>query len=98
MFFSQLEKHREQLRQKVSGGGRSPNTETEIAETKKFIGATRDPRWKKQLETRLKQLEGKKGTASPEADKKTLTLLDELYGHIKDLPQYNRVRRKRKTA
>jgi len=94
LFLKQLRIHREQLQKKLGGG--SAVVEQELAQTRQFLIATKDPKWKNQLMRRIRALEGSRKSQPDRSDvQKRLKLIDEMYEIIQAHPDYNRPRKKR---
>jgi hypothetical protein len=97
LFLKQLKLHRDQLHKKMGSAG--PNHEQELAQTRQFLSATKDPKWRNQLIKRIRQLEGSgKPTADRQDVERRLKLVDELFGVVHQHPDYNKTRKRRKTA
>jgi hypothetical protein len=95
MFLRQLKLHRDQLQQRL-GRSNGQNVEQELAQTRQFLSATKDPKWRAQLIKRIKQLEqhGKGGEDGADVQRR-FKMVDDLYQVVQHHPDYNKTRKRR---
>ncbi|HEY4321739.1 MAG TPA: hypothetical protein VGM77_11255 [Gemmatimonadales bacterium] len=95
MFLKQLKLHREALGKKMSQKG-GANHDQELAQTRQFLSATKDPKWKNQLIKRIKVLENNGGSPDDVKDiEARYKAVDALYQSVQNHPDYNKTRKKR---
>ncbi|HEY4321930.1 MAG TPA: hypothetical protein VGM77_12235 [Gemmatimonadales bacterium] len=95
MFLKQLALHRESLQSKLRRSG-GQSTDQELAQTRQFLSATKDPKWRAQLIKRIKQLEDNASDGDEVGDvAKRFKLVDEFYQTVEKHPEYNKVRKTR---
>ncbi len=95
MFLRQLKLHRDQLQHRLGRSG-GQNVEQELAQTRQFLTATKDPRWRAQLIKRIKQLEQSQKGGEDSADiQRRFKMVDELYQVVQHHPDYNKTRKRR---
>lgn len=98
MFLKQLRLHRDSLEARLRRHG-GASVDQELAQTRQFLTATKDEKWRRQLIKRIKQLEDSKKTSEDTTDvQKRFRLVDELYHQVEKHPEYNKTRRRRKPA
>jgi hypothetical protein len=96
MFLKQLRLHRDSLESRLHRNG-GASVDQELAQTRQFLTATKDERWRRQLIKRIKQLEeSKKGSEDTVELQKRFRLVDELYRQVEKHPEYNKTRKRRK--
>ena len=96
MFLKQLRLHRDSLESRLHRNG-GASMDQELAQTRQFLTATKDERWRRQLIKRIKQLEeSKKGSEDTVELQKRFRLVDELYRQVEKHPEYNKTRKRRK--
>jgi hypothetical protein len=96
LFLKQLRLHREQLSKSLNGRQDTKALEQELAQTRQFLTATKDQKWKVQLIKRIKQLEASKRVTEPSSDvKRRFELVNELYDLVERHPDYNKTRKRR---
>ena len=94
MFLKQLKLHRTALEARLNKGGGS--LDMELAQTRQFLTATKDEKWRRQLLKRIKTLEDARKKGEDVSDvKKRFKMVDDLYQAIAEHPEYNKTRRKR---
>jgi hypothetical protein len=96
MFLKQLRLHRDSLESRLHRNG-GASVDQELAQTRQFLTATKDEKWRRQLIKRIKQLEeSKKGSEDTVELQKRFRLVDELYRQVEKHPEYNKTRKRRK--
>jgi hypothetical protein len=96
MFLKQLRLHRDSLESRLHRNG-GASVDLELAQTRQFLTATKDEKWRRQLIKRIKQLEeSKKGSEDTVELQKRFRLVDELYRQVEKHPEYNKTRKRRK--
>lgn len=96
MFLKQLRLHRDSLESRLHRNG-GASVDQELAQTRQFLTATKDEKWRRQLIKRIKQLEeSKKGSEDAVELQKRFRLVDELYRQVEKHPEYNKTRKRRK--
>jgi hypothetical protein len=79
MFLKQLKLHRAALESRLHRGG-GASVEQELAQTRQFLTATKDEKWRRQLLKRIKSLEDGRKKATDTGDvQKRFKLVDDLY-------------------
>lgn len=95
MFLRQLKLHRDQLQHRLNRGG-GQNVEQELAQTRQFLTATKDPKWRTQLIKRIKLLEQGQKSGEDHADlNRRFKMVDDLYQVVQHHPDYNKTRKRR---
>jgi hypothetical protein len=95
MFLKQLKLHRDALESRLHRGG-GASAEQELAQTRQFLSATKDEKWRRQLLKRIKSLEESKKKTTDTGDlQKRFKLIDDLYQVVQHHPDYNRTRKRR---
>lgn len=98
LFRKALEQHRQQLREKLTDANGASH-EKELKDAKSFLNATKDVKFRKQIQKRIDQLEKQaKGETDATGLKATAMMLDQLWEHIKGKPEYFRTRKSRKSS
>jgi hypothetical protein len=98
MFLKQLKLHRASLESRMQRQG-GASVEQELAQTRQFLTATKDERWRRQLIKRIKQLEESKRGSDDASDlQRRFRMVDDLYQYIDKHPDYNKTRKRRKPA
>jgi hypothetical protein len=95
MFLKQLHLHRAALESRLHRGG-GASVDQELAQTRQFLSATKDEKWRRQLLKRIKSLEEGKKKALDSSDlQRRFKLVDDLYQVVQHHPDYNRTRKRR---
>jgi hypothetical protein len=98
MFLKQLRLHRDALEARMHRVG-GASVDLELAQTRQFLSATKDERWRRQLIKRIKSLEDARKRSDDSADvQKRFKMVDELYHQVENHPEYNKTRKRRKPA
>jgi hypothetical protein len=98
MFLKQLRLHRDSLESRLARQG-GASVDQELAQTRQFLTATKDEKWRRQLIKRIKQLEGSKRGSEDAVDlKKRFQMADDMYRYVEKHPEYNKTRRRRRSA
>lgn len=98
MFLKQLRLHRDSLEFRMHRQG-GASVDQELAQTRQFLSATKDEKWRRQLIKRIKQLEDSKKTSDDSGDvQKRFKMVDDLYRYVEKHPDYNKTRKRRKPA
>lgn len=96
MFLNQLRLHRDSLEARLRRQG-GASVDQELAQTRQFLTATKDEKWRRQLIKRIKQLEDSKKTSEDAAElQKRFRLVDELYRQVENHPEYTKTRKRRR--
>jgi hypothetical protein len=96
MFLKQLKLHRASLEARLQRQG-GASVDQELAQTRQFLTATKDERWRRQLIKRIKQLEDSKRGSEDAGDvQKRFRMVDDLYHYVEKHPDYNKTRKRRK--
>jgi hypothetical protein len=97
MFLKQLKLHRAALESRLQKNG-GQSLDLELAQTRQFLSATKDEKWRRQLLKRIKALEAAKskvGTGDTGDVQKRFKLVDDLYHAVQSHPEYTKTRKKR---
>ena len=98
MFLKQLRLHRDSLESRLHRQG-GASVDQELAQTRQFLSATKDEKWRRQLIKRIKQLEDSTKTADDSGDvQKRFKMVDDLYRYVEKHADYNKTRKRRKPA
>jgi hypothetical protein len=98
MFLKQLRLHRDSLESRLHRAG-GASVDQELAQTRQFLSATKDEKWRRQLIKRIKQLEdSKKSTDDTGEVQRRFKMVDDLYRYVEKHPDYNKTRKRRKQA
>ena len=95
MFLKQIRLHLHQLETQLGRSG-GKDVDQELAQTRQFLSATKDEKFKRVLIKRIKQLEEGKKSATNKADLvHRHKMVKDLYDAVKDHPDYNNTRKRR---
>jgi hypothetical protein len=98
MFLKQLRLHRDALEVRLQRQG-GASVDQELAQTRQFLSATKDEKWRRQLIKRIKQLEDSKTHSNDGGDvQKRFKMVDDLYRYVEKHADYNKIRKRRKPA
>ena len=73
------------------------SVDQELAQTRQFLSATKDEKWRRQLIKRIKHLEDSKRESEDTAElQKRYRMVDDLFRYVEKHPDYNKTRKRRK--